>query len=107
MDQSVHRLLSSATLVNQAVGDALSDLLFCEAVLRLKGWDCKVTNRVSLAFLSALDLIYYCCICRDPKVRVTTWVLVRFTSDTLREVVHPEDSRDNPADWLKRREAHT
>lgn len=42
MEQSVRRLLSSATLINQAVGDALSDLLFCEAVLRLKGWGCKV-----------------------------------------------------------------
>ncbi|CAB1103506.1 unnamed protein product [Ectocarpus sp. CCAP 1310/34] len=41
MEQSVRRLLSSATLINQAVGDALSDLLFCEAVLRLKGWSCK------------------------------------------------------------------
>ena len=41
VEQSVRRLLSSATLINQAVGDALSDLLFCEAVLRLKGWDCK------------------------------------------------------------------
>lgn len=44
MEQSVRRLLSSATLINQAVGDALSDLLFCEAVLRLKGWSCKVTD---------------------------------------------------------------
>lgn len=42
VEQSVRRLLSSATLINQAVGDALSDLLFCEAVLRLKGWSCKV-----------------------------------------------------------------
>ncbi|CAM9385398.1 unnamed protein product [Scytosiphon promiscuus] len=41
IEQSVRRLLSSATLINQAVGDALSDLLFCEAVLRLKGWGCK------------------------------------------------------------------
>lgn len=41
-EQSVRRLLSSAALINQAVGDALSDLLFCEAVLRLKGWGCEV-----------------------------------------------------------------
>lgn len=41
-DQTVRRLLASATLINQAVGDAMSDLLFCEAVLRLKGWGCKV-----------------------------------------------------------------
>ncbi|CAM9095730.1 unnamed protein product, partial [Laminaria digitata] len=40
-EQSVRRLLSSAALINQAVGDALSDLLFCEAVLRLKGWGCE------------------------------------------------------------------
>ena len=42
LERSVRRLLASATLINQAVGDALSDLLFCEAVLRLKGWGCKV-----------------------------------------------------------------
>ncbi|CAN0516834.1 unnamed protein product, partial [Scytosiphon promiscuus] len=45
-EQSVRRLLSSAALINQAVGDALSDLLFCEAVLRLKGWGCEVSPRV-------------------------------------------------------------
>lgn len=43
-EQSVRRLLSSAALINQAVGDALSDLLFCEAVLRLKGWGCEVIS---------------------------------------------------------------
>lgn len=42
IDRSVRRLLTSASLINQAVGDALSDLLFCEAVLRLKGWGCEV-----------------------------------------------------------------
>ncbi|CAM9623639.1 unnamed protein product [Choristocarpus tenellus] len=35
---AVKRLLASATLINQAVGDAMSDLLFCEAVLRIKQW---------------------------------------------------------------------
>ncbi|CAM9372982.1 unnamed protein product [Discosporangium mesarthrocarpum] len=35
---AVCRLLASATLINQAVGDAMSDLLFCEAVLRIRCW---------------------------------------------------------------------
>lgn len=52
----MRRLLSSATLINQAVGDALSDLLFCEAVLRLKGWGCKV-GRKNKGLLSSM----YCC----------------------------------------------
>ncbi|EKU22046.1 phosphoacetylglucosamine mutase, partial [Nannochloropsis gaditana CCMP526] len=33
------RLVCAQQLINQAVGDAMSDLLFVEAVLRLKGWD--------------------------------------------------------------------
>lgn len=32
------RLLAAAQLINQAIGDALSDALFVEAVLALKGW---------------------------------------------------------------------
>ena len=33
------RLLGASRLINQAIGDALSDFLFVEAVLTLKGWD--------------------------------------------------------------------
>lgn len=36
--QAVKRLLAASRLINQAVGDALSDCLFVEAVLTLKGW---------------------------------------------------------------------
>ncbi|KAM3571168.1 hypothetical protein VYU27_006780 [Nannochloropsis oceanica] len=36
------RLISAQQLINQAVGDAMSDLLFIEAVLRLKWWDVSV-----------------------------------------------------------------
>ncbi len=57
IEQAVRRLLSSATLINQAVGDALSDLLFCEAVLRLKGWGCKVGHRRGGKHLEHLDFI--------------------------------------------------
>ena len=32
------RILAAAELINQAVGDAISDALFIEAVLTLKGW---------------------------------------------------------------------
>jgi phosphoacetylglucosamine mutase len=38
------RLLASSVLINQAVGDALSDLLFAEAVLSLKGWSVQDWN---------------------------------------------------------------
>jgi len=33
------RLEAASRLINQAVGDAVSDVLFCEAVLVLKGWE--------------------------------------------------------------------
>lgn len=32
------RILAASQLINQAVGDAMSDALFVEAVLALKGW---------------------------------------------------------------------
>jgi len=32
------RILAASELINQAVGDAMSDALFVEAVLALKGW---------------------------------------------------------------------
>ena len=35
---AVRRVLSVRELVNQAVGDAFSDVLLTEAILRLKGW---------------------------------------------------------------------
>ena len=35
------RLLSVRQLINQAVGDALSDMLLVEAVLTLRGWGVK------------------------------------------------------------------
>lgn len=36
--EAASRLLFSAQLINQAIGDALSDMLFVEAVLTVKGW---------------------------------------------------------------------
>ncbi|CAE7507113.1 PGM3 [Symbiodinium sp. KB8] len=35
---AARRLLAASRLINQAVGDAVSDALFCEAVLMLQGW---------------------------------------------------------------------
>ena len=32
------RILAASRLINQAVGDAISDALFIEAVLTIKGW---------------------------------------------------------------------
>lgn len=37
--QAAQRLLLASQLINQAVGDALSDALFCEAALRVLGWN--------------------------------------------------------------------
>ena len=35
---ALDRILAASELINQAVGDAMSDALFVEAVLALKGW---------------------------------------------------------------------
>ena len=37
-ETAINRLLASARLINQAVGDAISDALFIEAVLTVKNW---------------------------------------------------------------------
>jgi phosphoacetylglucosamine mutase len=38
---ALNRVLAAAKLINQAVGDAISDAMFIEAVLTLKGWTVK------------------------------------------------------------------
>ena len=40
------RLLASARLINQAVGDGISDLLFVQGVLRLRGWGLEQWDRL-------------------------------------------------------------
>jgi len=41
---SLQRLRVLPSLINQAVGDALSDLLLVDAILHIKGWDLKTWN---------------------------------------------------------------
>ena len=40
------RLRVLPSLINQAVGDALSDLLLVDAILHVKGWDLKQWNQL-------------------------------------------------------------
>jgi phosphoacetylglucosamine mutase len=46
--EAAMRLLAASQLINQVVGDALSDLLLVEAILRYKGWSfqnwCEIYN---------------------------------------------------------------
>jgi phosphoacetylglucosamine mutase len=46
--EAAMRLLAASQLFNQVVGDALSDLLLVEAILRYKGWSfqnwCEIYN---------------------------------------------------------------
>lgn len=39
--EALDKLLNLPHLINQAIGDALSDILLVEAVLRQKGWSLK------------------------------------------------------------------
>lgn len=43
---ALRRLCLLPSLVNQAVGDALSDLLLVDAILQLKGWDIQTWNQL-------------------------------------------------------------
>ena len=43
---SLERLRVLPSLINQAVGDALSDLLLVDAILHIKGWDLKQWNQL-------------------------------------------------------------
>jgi phosphoacetylglucosamine mutase len=42
----LQRLRVLPSLVNQAVGDAVSDLLLVDAILHIKGWDLKAWNKL-------------------------------------------------------------
>ncbi|CAB9497693.1 Phosphoacetylglucosamine mutase [Seminavis robusta] len=43
---SLQRLRVLPALINQAVGDAVSDLLLVDAILHIKGWDLKAWNQL-------------------------------------------------------------
>ena len=42
----LQRLRVLPSLINQAVGDAISDLLLVDAILHIKGWDLKAWNNL-------------------------------------------------------------
>lgn len=43
---SLQRLRLLPSLINQAVGDALSDLLLVDAILHIQGWDLNQWNQL-------------------------------------------------------------
>jgi hypothetical protein len=73
------RLLAASELINQAVGDALSDLLFAEAVRTLKGWT-----------VQAWDALYADLPSRQAKLPVRDRAAVVTTDDETR-VVRPAE----------------
>lgn len=72
------RLLGASVLVNQAIGDALSDAMFCEAVLHIKHWT-----------LNEWDGLYSDLPSRQTKLAVADRSVVVTTDDETR-VVSPE-----------------
>ncbi len=73
------RLLASSVLINQAVGDALSDLLFVEAVLTLKRWS-----------IQDWDKLYSDLPSRQAKLAVRDRTIVVTTEDET-SVVAPRE----------------
>lgn len=67
------RLLAASRLINQAIGDALSDALFVEAVLALKGWT-----------VQQWDGIYADLPSRQKKLAVKDRTIIRTTDDETR-----------------------
>lgn len=78
-DFARRRLLASSVLINQAVGDALSDLLFAEAVLTLKGWS-----------LPDWDALYSDLPSRQSKLAVRDRTVVVTTEDETAVISPPE-----------------
>ncbi len=76
--RALRRLFWSTFLVNQAIGDALSDLLFAEAVLALSKWD-----------VAAWDAVYTDLPSRQKKLAVPDRLAVRVNADETR-VLQPE-----------------
>lgn len=76
------RLLAASRLINQAIGDALSDAMFVEAVLALKGWS-----------VSQWDAIYSDLPSAQAKMAVPDRSAVRVSEDETR-VLHPAALQD-------------
>ena len=67
------RLLAARQLINQAVGDAISDMLFVEAVLGMRGWQ-----------LEDWDGLYTDLPSRQTKLPVMDRAVVECTADETR-----------------------
>jgi phosphoacetylglucosamine mutase len=67
------RLLAARQLVNQAIGDAISDLLLVEAILTRRGWE-----------LNTWDALYEDLPSRQTKLAVADRTIVTVTSDETR-----------------------
>jgi len=64
------RLLAGRQLINQAIGDALSDMLLVEAILSMKGWD-----------LAVWDALYEDLPSRQTKLAVADRTAITTTDD--------------------------
>ena len=69
------RLLAARQLVNQAIGDALSDLLLVEAILSLRGWT-----------IEDWDHLYEDLPSRQSKLAVADRTVVKVTADETRTI---------------------
>lgn len=77
--RSADKMLCAHRLINQAVGDALSDMLFVEAVLSLRGWQ-----------LADWDALYTDLPSRQTKLPVRDRSAIVCTADETRCVQPPE-----------------
>jgi phosphoacetylglucosamine mutase len=76
------RLLAASRLINQAIGDAISDALFIEAVLALKKWS-----------ITDWDALYIDLPSRQLKLAVPDRTAINTTADETR-VVKPQELQD-------------
>ena len=76
--RALRRLFWSTVLVNQAIGDALSDAMFVEAALALQGWDVR-----------AWDAMYDDLPSVQAKLVVPDRKLVRVSADETRVLEPP------------------
>jgi len=76
--EAATKLVAATQLINQAVGDAISDALTCEAILTVKGWS-----------VEDWDKIYQDLPSRQTKIKVQDRTVVIVTDDETK-VVQPE-----------------
>jgi len=75
--EAATRLVAATQLINQAVGDAISDALICEAILTIKGWS-----------VHDWDKIYEDLPSRQTKIQVEDRTIVTVTADETK-VIEP------------------